>query len=121
MVLNSTGPVHVAAQYLPELNSSYLHVSNYGGSSYAVFSLSKEDGSIADLVYEEYYGQGTGITKPSMEWSNPHGAFFNGPYVYIVDKGLDRIYVYEAMANGQINKIQTFDMPSPGKIYFTVY
>ena len=112
--LNSVGPAHVAAQYLPEISTSYLHVSNYGGSTYVVFSLSEEDGSIQEMVYEEHYGKGSGVTLPNQEWAHPHGAFFNGPYIYTVDLGGDLIRVYEAMPNNHIVKLQEFDMPTPG-------
>lgn len=81
-----------------------------------MFSLSEEDGSIQELIYEEHYGKGTGVTMPNQEWAHPHGAFLNGPYVYVVDLGGDRIVVYESMPNGHIIKLQTFAMPTPGNI-----
>ena len=113
--MNSAGgPAHVSAQHLPEISSSYLHASNYLGSTYVVFRLSVDDGSIQEMVYEEHYGKGTGVVMPNQEWAHPHGAFFNGPYVYVVDLGGDRIMVYEAKANGHIIKLQQFDMPVPG-------
>ena len=115
--MHSFGPVHVAVQNLPDLGLSYLHSCNYVGSTYVVFQLSEQDGSIQKMVYEEHFGKGTEVTMPNQEWGHPHGAYFNGPYIYIVDLGGDKINVYEALDHGHIIKLQEFRMPTPGDFF----
>jgi 6-phosphogluconolactonase len=95
--VTGTTPAHVALS----TEHNLLFVANYGGqagtSSVVVYAIDPETGGRIDdeSTYFEHYPLGSGVVPDRQESSHAHGAFIYGNFVYVVDLGGDKIFVYK--------------------------
>ena len=64
----------------------------------AIFSVTKIDGDGylgEDLYVKRYDVTGSRVDAERQKSSHPHGAYFKGRFVYVVDLGCDKIWHYE--------------------------
>jgi 6-phosphogluconolactonase len=86
-----SGPCHIST----DKAGKFAVVSNYGGGSAAVFSLS-DDGSLkARTAFVQHSGKS--INKGNQEGPHAHCGFFDesGEFVLVADLGIDQVLIYK--------------------------
>ena len=77
------------------VHAGFLHVANYWVGSYTVWRLAPETGTVAEKVFEDKHGKGTGKVASRQAEAHAHGVYIHDGFSYVPDLGADKIWIYK--------------------------